>query len=155
MSKTDKQKSIPAASIQLLGAQPAEFDLPITLEKLDGETLEFAIRAKTMRKSQWAAIRDERQRAILQSVKTPDDEDTATPFIDKALALLDTRGEAAMSKEAAARDAAAVLHFAVSWPAEQPLNAGTLIDLEDELPGSLETIIAAYNRAIYQGRLGN
>ena len=155
MTKPDKQKAIPAATISLLGSQPAEFDLPVSLQKLDGEVLEFSMRAKSMKKSEWAAIRDERQRAILQAAKPPEDDDTETSVIDKALAMLETRGQVAASKANAVRDAEVIMKFAVSWPAEQKLCAETLAELEDELAGSLEGIILEYDSAIFRGRLGN
>ena len=55
MSKDNKTKSIPAASLKLLaGAAPA-FDMPVKISRADGSVFELTVQVKGMRKSEWAA----------------------------------------------------------------------------------------------------
>ena len=151
-----EQKSIPATTLKLLGKKPAEFDMPITLVQLDGEEVKFAVRVKALDAKEWAALRDDRQRAVLSAMKPADlsPNDGESP-IDAAIRMVDKRGFAARTAEAAERDAELVMKFAVSWPAEDPLNIESLVQLENEVPGSLETFIGTYDGARFHGRLGN
>lgn len=149
-------KSIPATTLKLLGKKPAEFDMPVTLVQLDGEEVKFYMRVKALDAKEWAALRDDRQRAVLSAMKpadmTPNDGETP---IDAAIRMIDKRGFAARTAETAERDAELVMKFAVSWPAEDPLTSESLVQLESEVPGSLETLIGSYDAARFHGRLGN
>jgi hypothetical protein len=48
-----------------------------------------------------------------------------------------------------------VLSFATGWDLAEPLDADNLSALEDKHGGALRQIVAAYDMAIHQGRLGN
>lgn len=151
-----EQKSIPATTLKLLGNKPAEFDMPVTLNQLGGEPLTFSIKCKALKKDEWAALRDARQKSILESMKPIKVEgEEGMSHIDASIAMLDKGGFAVKTVESAKRDADLVMKFAVSWPADEPLNADTLVALENESGGSLDTIINTYHEALFFGRLGN
>lgn len=152
---TKEVKSIPAKTLKLLGNKPAEFYMPVVLGVLGSDPVKFEMRVKALRKSEWATLRDDRQKQILQAAKPEDvKEDDGSP-IDAAIAMIDRRGFAAKVQEAAERDAKLIMQFAISWPGDEPLNEETLIALEDECGGALETIINVYDQALFFGRLGN
>ena len=176
-------KTVPATILKRLGTQCPEFALPVTIQRLDGAAVQIDLRCKALRKSEWAKVRDERQRALLESLApattgpapteaTPAPADAAAPAatepaaaepaaaeparpIDAALQALHTTGFEANVAKGLRSDAELVLTFALGWGLEDDFTADSLMALEDEFGGATRAIIAAYETAIFHGRLGN
>lgn len=166
------QKTVPATILKRLGTQAPEFDLPVTITRLDGVAVQIDLRCKALRKSEWAKVRDERQRRLLESIASPaeatDDAATAAAVpgkdegegtearpIDAALRALDKTGFEANVTKGLRSDAELVLTFALTWGLEDDFTSDSLVALEDEFGGATRAIITAYENAIFQGRLGN
>lgn len=160
MSDTTKTKSIPVARLKSLGTQAPQFDLPITVSKLDGTVAQLLLRCKAMRKTEWSKLRDERHREALEATLRPaDDQAISVHRIEdeepQRLDILLARGYETIVRSGLQRDAETVLLFASGWDLEDAFTADALMALEDEFGGSLVAILNAYDLAIYQGRLGN
>lgn len=172
------QKTVPATVLKRLGTQCPEFAMPVTIQRLDGAAVQIDLRCKALRKSEWAKVRDERQRALLESLApattgpapteaTPAPADAAAPAatepaaaeparpINAALQALHTTGFEANVAKGLRSDAELVLTFALGWGLEDDFTADSLMALEDEFGGATRAIIAAYETAIFHGRLGN
>ncbi|WP_243021757.1 phage tail assembly chaperone [Simplicispira sedimenti] len=172
------QKTVPATVLKRLGTQCPEFALPVTIQRLDGAAVQIDLRCKALRKSEWAKVRDERQRALLESLApattgpapteaAPAPADAAAPApaepaateparpIDAALQALSTTGFGANVAKGLRSDAELVLTFALGWGLEDDFTADSLMALEDEFGGATRAIITAYETAIFHGRLGN
>lgn len=172
------QKTVPATVLKRLGTQCPEFALPVTIQRLDGAAVQIDLRCKALRKSEWAKVRDERQRALLESLApaptgpapteaAPAPADAAAPApaepaateparpIDAALQALHTTGFGANVAKGLRSDAELVLTFALGWGLEDDFTADGLMALEDEFGGATRAIITAYETAIFHGRLGN
>ncbi|MDA8521978.1 phage tail assembly chaperone [Acidovorax sp. NCPPB 4044] len=170
-----KEKTVSVTNLKSLGeGQAPTFKLPIVLTKLDGKKVRLTFTCKALRKTEWAALRDERQRAVFESLKESQatsqgdrdpetgEEDAETPetaeaasYLDTAIANIATHGMEASIRDAMAKDAALVLQFATAWSLTDELSADNLADLEQKFGGSLAKVCADYDRAIVQGRLGN
>lgn len=171
-------KTVPATILKRLGTQCPEFALPVTIQRLDGAAVQIDLRCKALRKSEWAKVRDERQRALLESLApattapapteaAPAPADAAAPApaepaatdparpIDAALQALSATGFEASVTKGLRSDAELVLTFALGWGLEDDFSADSLMALEDEFGGATRAIIAAYETAIFHGRLGN
>ncbi|RYF07346.1 MAG: hypothetical protein EOO31_06800 [Comamonadaceae bacterium] len=156
-----KDKTVPVTVLKTLGGQAPSFDLPVSIKKLDGTKVELKIKAKALRKTEWAKCRDERQRAVFEGLQAANKtiqaaaEGETPTYLETAIANLETHGAEASVREGIALDAQMVLKFADGWSLDEPLTAEGLELLEDSFGGSLNEIIGSYDRAIYQGRLGN
>ncbi len=139
MSKPEKQKSIPAMSIKSLGGIAPEFDLTVNVPRVDGSTVELKLRARGMKKSEWAALRDEQLQAM-RDKDQPDDD--AFSFA----ALVNERSQ----------DAAGLIAQALcGWQLEDALTVDNLLAVEDALPGALRVMLESIDTALFHGRLGN
>ncbi|KQR62659.1 phage tail assembly chaperone [Acidovorax sp. Leaf160] len=158
-----KEKTVPVTVLTTLGDQVPTFEMPITLKKLDGSDVQFKVTCKALRKTEWAGHRDARQRALFEGMQAANkkaEELTAAggdapSYIETAIANIETYGAEAGIREGITLDAALILQFAEGWSLTEPLTAKTLELMEDKFGGSLGNIIGAYDKAIYQGRLGN
>ncbi len=169
-----KEKTVPVTILKSLDdGQAPTFKLPITLQRLDGKKAKLTLTCNAMQKTEWAELRDERQRAVFERLKAaqaaqaaqgdaqPDAGDDgsgeaeAPSYLDTAIANIATHGMVASHREGAALDAALIMRFATGWSVTNPLNAESLALLEEKFGGSLSAILADYDRAILQGRLGN
>lgn len=162
MSKADKQKSIPAASLRTLGNRAATFTMPVTVNTVDGSPIKLTLTCKALRKTEWAKLRDDRQRAAMEAVLSPapEAEGGATESAERspvadALAAIAKRGHEANVRDGLARDAETILSFATGWDLEDDFTQENLQALEDEFGGALMAVLHAYDTAIYQGRVGN
>jgi hypothetical protein len=151
MSNPDKTK--PAVQL-ILGSQAIQFPLPITVKKLDGSEAVVTFTCKAMRKTAWAKARDQHQQAMLRNAA--DTVQVARPTEPDALAdYVGAHGVHSVVARGLKTDADLVLQFACGWDLSDPLTADSLSLLEDEFGGTLGRLLAAYEAAIYQGRLGN
>lgn len=169
-------KTIPVTQLKRLGSQAPEFDLPVTITKLDGSAVQITLRCKALRKSAWAKIRDARQREVFERMQKP--AETASPAGDDVLAKESGEGDPKATPapaeplnpvlEALARsgyeanvgnglrsDSELVLTFAIGWDLEDEFCLDGLMALEDEFGGTIRAAATAYDQAIFQGRLGN
>lgn len=141
MSKTEnKPKTVAVASIKSLFGIAPEFDLPVTVPRVDGTSVELKFRAKSMRKSAWAALRDEHMQDLRDNEK---------PIDEKEFSF------AAAVGDRAADGVRLLCHGVIGWGMEEEFNAANLLALEDVLPGSVPAILSAYDRAMFHGSLGN
>ena len=138
-----KEKTIPAAKLKLLESAP-DFDLPVTI-KVRGAEDKITLTCKTFSKVEWASVRDE------SADEAQARSDARVKAIDEGTRLR----LADIVRESMASDAAIVLRFAIGWDLSEPLTAENLAKLENMAGGSLAAIVAAYETAIYHGRLGN
>ncbi|HVR48680.1 MAG TPA: phage tail assembly chaperone [Pseudorhodoferax sp.] len=138
MSKT--QKSVPVASIKSLGGIAPEFDMPVTVPRLDGTSVELKMRAKGMRKSEWLALRDKH----IENVRGND-----KPLADAEFSFTRMIGD---SMENAVD---LLLQGVVGWHLDDEFTKANLLSLEDVLPGSVQAILGSYDAALFHGRLGN
>jgi len=148
MSKTDKQKSIPAVTLKSLGSIAPTFDMPVEVPVRGSEPATINLTCKALGKLAWARIRD--------AANASADERS-----EARIEAASKEGERARIKvaeiveEGLQADSATVLEFATGWDLEDPLNAENLQRLEDQCGGALRAIVEAYEMAIYQSRLGN
>lgn len=140
MSKTEKPKSIPVASIKSLGGIAPEFALTVAVPRLDGTSVELKLRGKGMRKSEWLTLRDQH----LQELKGNDQ-----PVADAEFSFARLIGE--RTQEASEL----VCKGLAGWDLEDAFTPASLIELEDVLPGAINAILSAYDGALFHGRLGN
>ena len=140
-----KVKSVPVASIKSLAGEAATFPLTVKIKHLNGNETEFTLTAKAMRKSEWAALRDE-QINIARSV---------------AESVTDAASEPAKFSWASAvgddmrKFADLITKCATGWDFEEAFNQDSLIELEDMFGGTLANVLQSYDAAIFHGRLGN
>jgi hypothetical protein len=147
-------KSIPAFVLKSLADLPPSFDMPVQIPILGKSGVTITLTCNALGKLEWAAVRDadnaeaerRREERIQAVVHQTLDAPASTPVIARAVdAVADELN----------RRVSMVLQFATGWDLSDPLNAETLLVLENKGGGSLAACINAYETAIYQGRLGN
>lgn len=136
---TKPQKSVPVASIKSLAGTTPEFDVPVTIQRREGKPAKINIRAKALRKSEWASLRDERLKA--------EREEKPKGGVEFSFADLMASG----SKGAAEL----ICKASTGWDLEDDFTVDNLIELEDLMPNSVGSILNAIDQALFQGRLGN
>lgn len=141
MSKPVKQKSIPVTSLKTLGGATPTFPLPVPVKLKNGSEAVVSFTAKALRKTEWAALRDAHS-AAGQVTQELDAE--FKPFSFVASVGADMR-----------KGAELVSQCAEGWDLEDAFTVASLVDLEDRFGGTLGNFLAAYDAAIFQGRLGN
>jgi hypothetical protein len=160
---TAPAKTKPVFKVSLTDPVP-DFPVTVTLSLLNGDQATLAVTCRHLRKTQWAAIRDAHTVADLQAKNKPKDPPAENPaaeadVADKApfdvAAYFADNGVEKTVKEQLASGAALVLSFATGWDLAEPLDADNLCALEDKHGGAMRQIVAAYDMAIHQGRLGN
>lgn len=62
-----KKEPVPVFVIKRLGDQVPQFDLPVSIQKLDGTPAQITLRCNAMKKTEWAAIKDTRQREAVEA----------------------------------------------------------------------------------------
>ena len=144
MSKPDKQKSVQVTSLKSLGGASPTFPLPVSLKRKDGTEVSVLFTVKALLKTKWAALRDEFSGE--NSAKAPSANETE-PAAEFSFAGVVQGG---MSKAADL-----VLMFATGWDLEEEFTHENLVEMEDQLGGSLGQTLDAYDAAIFHGRLGN
>lgn len=170
-----EKKTVAVTILQRLGSQVPEFDLSVTISKLDGTPVQLRFRCKALKKTDWAKVKDDHQREAIKAMsemQVPDEQDAPKakgkkvadkPKIDEQPAGLEAeieailveRGYLATVNKGLRGDAAAVVKFAIGWELEDAFNVQNVAALEDEFGGALRATLEAYDRAIFQGRLGN
>lgn len=141
MSKPDKKKTVQVTSLKTLGNKDPEFHLPVVVKQLSGQEVTIGFTVKAMRKTEWAALRDD-------GLPEQDSDANENELIAKVSFQNIINGS--MDKACAL-----VMKFATGWDLEDQLTHQSLFELEDQLGGSLGKTLEAYDAAIFQGRLGN
>ncbi len=132
-------KSIAASSIKSLGGAAPTFELPVTIARRDGTNAVITLQAKGMRKSEWAALRDEHLKVLRETDKPME--------VDFSFAaLVGERAKEALS---------VVLKGAAGWDLDDDFTTENLAELEDVIPGSVQAMLVALDSALFHGRLGN
>lgn len=140
MSKTEKQKSIPASSIKSLDGASPEFELPAFVPRVGRPDLEVVLKVRGMRKSEWAALRDEHMKMAREGATK--DEKAEFSF----LAMV----------ENSSKDAACLICKAVAgWQFDEEVTPANLEELEDIAPGAMNVFLQKIDAALFNGRLGN
>lgn len=143
----------------LKDGQAAEFSLPITVQRLDGVPLELIITFHAFGKRAWTKIKDEfhaklradaAARAAALAAPAADAQAADAALAEPEPIKLEPRVSKGIEN-----DASLVLQIAKGWDLEDVFNAESLQDLEDRFGGALTAIVNAYDKAIYQGQLGN
>lgn len=173
---SEKNQTLAVTIIKRLGGQAPSFELPVTFGAKDGGTLQLTLTCKALKKTEWAAAKDKRQRELLENLykadpalqeaveapkgkkatkaKTDEAEAEKTP-LQTALETLEKRGMSAAVREGMGHDAALVMEFATGWELEDVFNLASITELENEYGGAINAIVSAYDKAVFQGRLGN
>lgn len=145
MNKSAKQKSVPVTSLKSLGNASPEFRLPVSIPSLDGSEITITLTVKALRKTEWAALRDELAApAPVDEAGSDSEAESAPKFSFRSFVDGDMKKAAEL-----------LLRFAIGWDLEDDFNAESLVEMEDRFGGSLGAVVNAYHEAIFRGRLGN
>lgn len=180
-----KKDTVPVFVLKRLGSQAPEFDMPVDIQKLDGTPARLTLRCKALKKTEWAGIKDARQREAIEATlnakvaaetkaqdKPASDEKAtkgkakpkapaadipkdANALREVVLRTFDENTLTSAVNDALKTDASLVLKFAIGWDLEDEFTAANLEALENEFAGSLEAAANAYNLAVFHGRVGN
>lgn len=149
-------KSVQPTKLKTLAAgQPASFPMVVQLKRLDGELVELTLTMKAHGKRAWSKIKDafydDLRKDAVARIEAADGAatDAAAPGQD------DTNGLEPRVSRSIANDARLVAQIAKGWDLEDAFAVEALEDLEDRFGGALTDIVNQYDRAIYQGQLGN
>lgn len=137
----------------LADGQAVTFPLTLQLKRLDGALLELTLTMKAHGKRAWSAIKDKfyadlrADAAARTAAEEGKDADAAE--LDETATLASRVGRSIEN------DARLVLQIAKGWDVDDEFTAESLEELEDRFGGALGEIVTRYDRAIYQGQLGN
>ena len=164
---TKAPQSIQPIKLKTLAkGQAASFPLTIPLQRLDGVPLELTVTFAAHGKRAWSKIKDEfygrlraEAAARVTAAETPaitiEHLDGTTEAVGAITEADDAHTLAGRVSKAIANDVNLVLQIAKGWDLEDPFTTESLEDLEDQFGGALTAMVSAYDRAIYQGQLGN
>lgn len=141
MSKPEKQKSVPVTSLKTLGGEVPTFPLPVPVKLKDSSEAIVCFTAKALRKTEWAALRDAHL-GMGKVASEVDAEPTQFSFVSSV-------------GEDMRKGAELISKVAEGWDLEDAFTVANLVDMEDRFGGALGNFLAAYDGAIFQGRLGN
>lgn len=95
-----KKDPVPVFVLKRLGGQAPEFDMPVDIKKLDGTPARLTLRCKALKKREWGAIKDKRQREAVEA--TLDASDAAAGAAAPAPAASAKASRKSKSKESPA-----------------------------------------------------
>ena len=136
-----KEKTVPVTSIKSMAGTIPEFPLSVKIKHLNGTESAVEFMAKAMRKTEWAALRDSHMKPEKIAAE---DGDAPAKFSFAAAVGEDMRKGADLISKCAS-----------GWDLSDPFTPDSLIELEDTFGGTLASFLAAYDAAIWHGRLGN
>lgn len=137
MSKPEKKTPVPVTSLKSLGGEVPTFPLPVAVKLKDGSEAVVHFTAKALRKTEWAALRDAHLAAAAAAA-----EPVSFSFVSSV-------------GEDMRKGAELVSKCAEGWDLSDAFSVAALVDMEDRYGGTLGNFLAAYDGAIFQGRLGN
>lgn len=148
---SEAKKSVAVTMLASLGAQAATFPVHLDLQKLDGEMVRVTVTCKTYGKRAWAKMRREHMEFVQAEEEAAEKAaQAAADGTKRTIPRLDEILERGMH-----RDSVLLARVAHSWTLPEECDAEGLAQLEDEFGGALNKLMDAYERAIYQGQLGN
>lgn len=140
------EKAKQLTQLKSLGGQAVTFPLPIPLQRLDGTTVEVIFTCQSQGKRAWSLAKQRHIDAIVADT-------------DSIKAAADATGQPLRLHEAVARaitaNASLAMEFVTGWSLTDDFNLANLEDLEDRFGDTLDRLIKAYDKAVYQGQLGN
>ena len=142
MNKPNKQKTVQVTSLKIIGSRAPEFHLPVAIKQLGGEEVTIGFTVKALRKTEWAALRD-------ASMGTPQERSADESEIETKFSFVN------LVNGGMSDTADLVMKFADGWELDDPFTHQSLVEMEDQLGGSLALTLQAYDAAIFHGRLGN
>lgn len=123
-----------------LGARPKNFTAPVKFKLLDGSDAVIDVTFKYRTRTEFGAFLDEIYAE--NNVKPDADEDKST--------MLERAYQAGVENHAKQ-----IMRAAEGWSLDEPFNAENVQALCDEIPAAAQAIMAVYQSAINEGRLGN
>ena len=153
----DKAKSKPATELKSTNGQAVTFPVTLELDRLDGERVQITFQCKFKGKRAWSKER----REYLDSLRAIDAEAAADAAKGAEASPpqpgrpLTARPLDELVADGIERDAALVAKVVNGWSLPEECNADSLADLDDNFGGALRKLLDKYERAIYQGLLGN
>lgn len=148
---SEAKKSVAVTMLASLGAQAATFPVHLDLQRLDGETVRVTVTCKTYGKRAWAKMRREHMEYVQAEEEAAEKAaQAAADGAKRPIPRLDEILERGMH-----RDSVLLARVAQSWTLPEDCDAEGLAQLEDEFGGALNKLMDGYERAVYQGQLGN
>lgn len=143
---SEKVKAL--TELKTLDGQAATFTLPVTLTRLDGSNVKVIFTCQAHGKRSWSKAKQRHIDKILASKKEQQEQ------VDADGAEVPVRLEEAIDRAISA-NAGLVMEFATGWSLTDDFNLKNLEDLEDRFGNTLDQLIKAMDKAVYQGQLGN
>lgn len=147
----DKATSKPVTELKSTNGQAVTFPVKLELERLDGERVQITFQCKFKGKRAWSKER----REYLDALRAIDDAADAVDESAEARPPQRRRPLDELVAEGIERDAEMVAKVVTGWSLPEECNADSLADLDDNFGGALRKFLDKYERAIYQGLLGN
>ena len=147
----DKAKSKPATELKSTNGQAVTFPVKLELDRLDGERVQITFQCKFKGKRAWSKER----REYLDALRAID---AAADAVDESAETRPPQRRRPLDElvaEGIERDAEMVAKVVTGWSLPEECNADSLADLDDNFGGALRKFLDKYERAIYQGLLGN
>ncbi len=128
----------------VLGSRPKNFKRLVKFPMLDGTVGQISMHYKYRTRAEFGELIDSRVNAA-RDVKVTDgaDDDIRPSALGKTM------------QEINEANAEYVLEIAEGWDLESPFSKESLLQLSDEVPGAVMSIMNEYQRVIQEGRLGN
>lgn len=140
------EKSKPLTVLKSLAGQAVSFPIEIELQRLDGSAVGITFTCQAHGKRSWSKAKQRHIDGLFAQAEAKEgDEDAA-----KAVARIDDAVDMSITSVAAL-----VMDFVTGWSLTDEFNRANLEELEDRFGGTLDKLIKAYDKAVYQGQLGN
>lgn len=137
-----------------LGSNPKNFTKPVEIVLLDGTTDKLSIRFIYRTRSQFAEMADKRAAEFEETIKAQIEKEQAERAANPdALPPRISTAENYRRHDEVLADQ--VLLIADGWELSDEFNKDSLLQLEDQFPGSLQRIARAYAQAVAEVRTKN
>ena len=136
-------KSKALTLLKSLDGQAVTFKIPLELQCLDGSRSKVVFTCKAYGKRAWAKAQQRHIDALRARRDEKDEEAEDAARVDD------------MVDGAITENAKLVLEFATGWNLSDEFTQENLEELEDRFGGALAQLASAYDKAVYQGQLGN
>jgi hypothetical protein len=144
-----KSKSL--TLLKSLDGQAVSFPIELALKRLDGSTVKVTITCEAHGKRAWSKIKQRHIDALLARAKAHQEQQDQAD--DDSPANVRRLEEAI--EEAIVLESRLVQEFATGWSLSDDFTLENLQELEDRFGNALDQLIKAYDKAVYQGQLGN
>lgn len=129
----------------VLGKRPEHFNLPVTINLLEGGTATINLKAKTRSRTEFSALQDEvaeAARGRVEAAKADTEGDKTPKWSDLVGRSIDA-------------DAGFIVKLADGWDLDDDFTKENVMQLIDTFGGAAQKIVDGYQAAIVEGRLGN